>query len=152
MAETRETSDAKQKRAIVIGSGVVISAMFLIAMCSSKPKAPETPQQRIVRLTCEGDVVCAGSRVQWRAEKACKPLIEGHAKYVPRWREDEDVLPLGKWSERYDVIKQYGEKRIIEFQGEAVEFQNGFGAWQQVAYECDYDPVEEEVIAARVDI
>ena len=38
----------------------------------------------------------------------------------------------------------------LKFTGNKVEFQNGFGAWQRMSYECTYDPVDEVVIDVRV--
>lgn len=34
--------------------------------------------------------------------------------------------------------------------GDRVKFQNGFGAWAPMIYECDIDPASERILDVRV--
>ncbi|MEP6872703.1 MAG: hypothetical protein ABI939_12760 [Anaerolineaceae bacterium] len=38
----------------------------------------------------------------------------------------------------------------ITYVGNKAEFQNGFGAYGPVIYECDFDPATDKVLALRV--
>lgn len=40
-------------------------------------------------------------------------------------------------------------KGVMTFIGDEIQLQNGFGAWQNYAYECDYDPSSEQVLDVR---
>lgn len=128
---------------------VLLVILFLIvAVMSQFESAPPDPYAKVRELTCDGDVTCAGSRAQWRAEQACLPLIEAQAQYEVRWVGEK--LPLGRWSERYDILKSHGPERVIQYEGSGALFQNGFGAWNRLRYECDFDVVGQEVVAARI--
>jgi hypothetical protein len=39
---------------------------------------------------------------------------------------------------------------IVTYIGDKVKFQNGYGAWQRVTYECDFDPTGESVLDIRI--
>jgi len=90
--------------------------------------------------------------VQAEAGRLCAPEIEKFAKYDFRWTDGalDPKLPNGRWSQRYDIVEKYGEKRIIEFQGDLIQMQNGFGAYKTMNYECDFDPVDKRIVAVRV--
>lgn len=60
----------------------------------------------------------------------CTRLIELSARYDYDWN-------AGLLGNRFPV-KRWDGRRIV-FAGNAIRFQNGFGAWQQMSYRCDYD-------------
>lgn len=59
---------------------------------------------------------------------ACEWLIERHARYDYEWTA---------WLDRFPQRGREGS--VIVLAGNEVKFQNGFGAWQQMSYRCDYD-------------
>jgi hypothetical protein len=88
-----------------------------------------------------------------RASRECRRAIEPKARYDFRWTDGllESKLPRARWSTRHDIVQRFGPKRVIEYQGNALQLQNGFGAWARVTYECDFDPVTERLIDARLE-
>ena len=42
------------------------------------------------------------------------------------------------------------DRGILTYIGDKIRFQNGFGAWQDMIYECDYDPSTKSAMDVRV--
>jgi hypothetical protein len=93
---------------------------------------------------CRADVVCWAEHFDARATSACGDEIERMAKYGIRWT---DGFFGGKFSRVKWANQERGE---IAFIGDQIEFQNGFGAWQNMIYECEFDT--ENKIVLDVDI
>ena len=105
----------------------------------------------VEKATCGGDIDCATKRARSRAEPRCARLIEDSARYRYEWTDGlGSKFFRAEWS-RYDAYTgEFGEMRIIEFRGNSLRLENGFGAYQRVVYECDFDPVKGEVLAVRI--
>lgn len=131
-----------------VAAGLAIFAVAFIAAMSRLTPAPADPNATLRAANCDGDVVCAGSRARSAAELACTPLIESQVRYEVRWPGEK--LPLGRWSERSAVLDQYGKERVIQYEGQGALFQNGFGAWRKLNYECDFDVVKRVALFVRV--
>lgn len=71
----------------------------------------------------------------------CKRPIESLAKYAHEWTDGmlEPKMSHYRWKDK--------KRGIVTFLGDKLRFQNGFGAWQNVVYECDYDG--ESVLSVR---
>jgi len=139
---------------LIWGGGYYLSSKYGVNP-DRKLTATELRQQQaqeLARVTCDGDIQCAGSRSQGMAGLKCAPEIEKLAKYDVRWTDGitEPKMPNARWSERSDIVKRFGEQRIIEFHGDKIQMQNGFGAYRRVDYECDFDPLNDAVVAVRV--
>lgn len=83
---------------------------------------------------CRNDLRCWGDKHQMGATFACQPLIEQRARYSYEWTDGwlGSKLTQFRWKDRkVGTLSYYGDK---------VKFQNGFGAWQRVAYWCHYNP------------
>ncbi|MFU8864638.1 MAG: hypothetical protein ACNA7O_12050 [Rhodobacterales bacterium] len=68
------------------------------------------------------------------ASAACKPKIEALAKYSFRWTD--------KWTElKFPQFRtsNAGEPYVLTIVGNAIEFQNGFGAYKKMSYYCKYN-------------
>jgi hypothetical protein len=105
----------------------------------------------VQKATCGGDIDCAAKRARSRAEPRCARLIEDSARYRYEWTDGlGSKFFRAEWSHYDAYTNEYGPKRIIEFRGNALRLENGFGAFQKVVYECDFDPVEGEVLAVRI--
>lgn len=74
----------------------------------------------------------------------CRDKIERMAKYAHRWT---DGL-LGSKFTHFNT-KQTSEG-YARYHGDKVQFQNGFGAWQNMKYWCDVDLDAEKVIQVNV--
>lgn len=103
------------------------------------------------RATCGGDIECAARRARSRAEPRCARLIEDNARYRYEWTDGlGSKFFRAEWSHQDIYMDEYGQERIIEYRGNSLRLENGFGAFQKVVYECDFDPVEGKVLNVRI--
>ena len=85
-------------------------------------------------LRCRHDLQCWGDKHHMEATFACQPLIESRAKYTYDWTD-------GWLGSKFEKIMWDDWKiRTLLYGGDSVRFQNGFGAWQNMAYWCKYNP------------
>jgi predicted nucleic acid-binding Zn-ribbon protein len=89
---------------------------------------------------CKADLKCLGEKYINTILSPCSRLIEQHAKYQYRW----DGLRFT----RYNWANP--EKSQIIYFGDAVQFQNGFSAWQNMIYSCTYDIKTNSITHAAV--
>ena len=110
-------------------------------------------EEKFAEATCTGDIQCAASKHWVEAATTCQIELEKMAKFDFRWTTGfgEAKLSGNKWSTRPSNLDKYGPKRIIEYRGNDLQLQNGFGAYRRVRYECDFDPIEERLVAIRID-
>jgi hypothetical protein len=135
----------------ILGLGIV----FFIAVMWLLSKLPETEEQKVERLeiveqerireeNCRNFITCWARKNDFNAEKHSQKIIERRANYDFRW---VDSWTRPKFS-RYKWLNI--KEGTITYIGDAIQFQNGFGAWQNYIYEVDYDPSFTEVIDVRV--
>lgn len=76
-------------------------------------------------------LVCAAEKNLALANVMCPPLVERLAKYSVRWTDGmfEQKLDHYRWLDK--------AKGSISYIGDRVQFQNGFGAYAAMVYECD---------------
>ncbi len=93
---------------------------------------------------CKKNLQCWGDKNLFAAAVACDDVIERHAKYSHEWTDGmlEPKFSHLRWKNR--------DKGIVTFIGDKIRFQNGFGAWSNMVYECDFEPVSSIVIDVRV--
>lgn len=121
---------------------------FWVFCGEDKPKAEAHPPtvdpaaQAREEAKCRGDINCWGSRHAGEALRHCRPLIERHAKYVHEWTDGALSTKLGGY------VWKDQEHGVVTFFGDKIRFQNGFGAWQNMVYECDFDG--DKVLDVRV--
>ena len=87
---------------------------------------------------------CAADRTDWmsEAEVYCGRQIEDLAHYSYEWTDG--------WLEpKFDRLIVAFDHKSILYQGSKVRFQNGFGAWQRMQYNCRYDPITERVLSVE---
>ena len=70
---------------------------------------------------------------------ACREPVEKLAKYNFEWF---DTWSEQKFDSYYSPVRAPG---ILVVTGDKIKFQNGFGAWQIMKYECTYDVVKNVV-------
>ena len=95
---------------------------------SSAPKASAQDDPN-----CKQDLECWGDKNTVGAGVRCEEPIERLAKYAHEWTDGmlEPKMSHYRWQNR--------SAGVVTFIGDKLRFQNGFGAWQNVVYECDYD-------------
>lgn len=90
--------------------------------------------------SCRADLQCWGDKHSIRATSKCRAAIELLAKYKHEWTDGlfESKLSRFRWADQ-----QYGH---IEYIGDRINFQNGFGAWVPHTYTCVYNPQNESLV------
>ena len=115
-------------------------------MCSKDDDkaADKTADVKATECT-KDDLSCLGEKGLSGASVYCKKEIEKFAKYSVKWTD------TSLFDEKFS---RYGWKDqptgIITYIGDKVEFQNGFGAFTPMTYECDLMPDNKTVLDARV--
>ena len=82
-----------------------------------------------------GNLKCWSLRHMTSANLACTPLIESLAKFDHEWTSG-----LGGQSKFKHYEWDDEAAGLLSYWGNEIKFQNGFGAWQKMAYWCYYDP------------
>lgn len=95
--------------------------------------AAEEREENIAAEACRSSASCWGEQHLVEATLRCRAEIPRLAAYTSRWTDGllEFKFPLVRWHSRDDGILIYS--------GDKIEFQNGFGAWQNMVYECVFD-------------
>lgn len=90
------------------------------------------------------DLQCLGDRGSMAAGVYCKDEIERRARHSVKWTDGmlEPKFSRFRWKNK--------EKGIITYIGDKVEFQNGFGAFTPMVYQCDLGPDERTILGVRV--
>ena len=147
LAEQRN-SDVDSLRAEMLGFAM---ATFLnkdieVPAGLKSMRAALTPkeQARSKEAACRADLQCWGDKHSLRATRPCQRAIEALARYDYEWTDG--------WSgAKFD---QFGWKKrsagTLVFYGSKIKFQNGFGAWSHMTYQCDYDPNTQTVLDVRI--
>jgi hypothetical protein len=110
---------------------------------SDKDNAAVSIKNEVPDSVCRQNLRCWGDRHNIAASFACAPHIERLAEYSYKWTDGMLDIKFGhfRWSNQ--------QAGIITYTGDKVQFQNGFGAWQNYSYQCDYDPESKSVIDVR---
>jgi len=110
-----------------------------------KEREERRRQREAEEAACRLELQCAGDKYSRYAGSSCPPHIERLAKYQHKWTDEgwfEQKFTHFQWKDRMGGV--------ITFLGDKLRFQNGFGAWQNMVYECDFNVNTEEPVAVRV--
>lgn len=136
---------AKRKSPVpgLIAVGILVG---VIAMCSTdkKPAAPAEDTKPAKAECAKDDLQCNGDQAVVAAGVYCKDPVERMAKHSVRWTDGtfETKFSRFRWKD-----KAAGTLTMI---GDKAEFQNGFGAYTPVIYECDLAADKKSVLDVRV--
>lgn len=119
----------------IIIAGLVIWWLASPSATESKPVAQDCKSDD---LQCLGDKGIVGASVY------CQDAIEKFAAHSVKWTDGTFEMKFSRFR-WHDKAK--GE---ITYVGDKAEFQNGFGAFTPVIYECDMGPDTKTVLDARV--
>lgn len=139
------TTTAKQ---LVVGLlGVLVIGYGIVHFASSGKKerdsaAAAKTEQDVA--ACKKDLRCWGEKNMVAASVYCKREVERLAKYSVKWTDGALELKVSRyrWAEK--------DAGTLTYLGDKAQFQNGFGAYQNVVYECDFDPTSKSVQDVRV--
>lgn len=127
--------------------GIILVAIvaFGFKMCSGgDDKAPaEAAAPKVNDATCRKELQCWGGKHSIGGGVYCKDPVEKLAKYSARWTD-------GTFETRFSHFRWLDQsKGTLPLIGDKIEFQNGFGAYQNHVYECAFDPATNQVLAVR---
>lgn len=74
----------------------------------------------------------------------CGNVIESHAKNSYRWTNGFLELKFPT------LLAHKTKKGLILAYGDNIQFQNGFGAWKKIVYQCTYDAINKNVISVKL--
>lgn len=93
---------------------------------------------------CKKEIQCWEDKYSLEATYACEKLIPKLAQYDHKWTDGMLDVKMSHFKWRDPT------KGTVTFIGDKIKFQNGFGAWQHMTYQCDYDPIAKIVLDIRV--
>ena len=151
---SQDTNDVRRpstKATIVF----LVSLVALVLVCSvllfgdEEEPAVSAPDKAATSVEntrqCLRSTACIDKNWGVDAQVYCEYAIEALAKYDMRWTD-------GFAESKFPRIRLVGpEHRTATFSGSKAQFQNGFGAYQNVSYWCEYDPLNERVVDAEVE-
>jgi len=132
---------------IILGVG----SIWLFSGKDPKPAAPakvETPAAApaVAKPKCAADnLQCLAEEGGISASVYCPRKIEKLASNAVKWTDGtfESKFSRMRWLDK--------EKGQITYIGDKAQFQNGFGAFINMIYECDLDKDNETVLAVRAE-
>lgn len=126
---------------------VIFVTLWLVAKCTGYDYSASNAGQSYDPgndPACRKSLKCWGQANELRAAVVCRVPIEREAKYQSEWTDG-----IGK--PRFESFAWGDEnKGTLKYFGEAVKFQNGFGAWQNMVYTCEYDPASKRALSVLV--
>ena len=118
----------------IFGAVFAIGVIAFLFWPESEAEKKEEADKRAAYLAeCRKDSVCWGKEHRIAAEARCREPIEALAQYQVRWKDE----PNGMFKKVSWLNQQQGSLKYI---GDGAQFQNGFGAWSNYSYSCDYNP------------
>lgn len=92
---------------------------------------------------CKQSIQCWGDKHLLAATISCQPWVEKLAKYDHQWIDGWTETKFSRFRWQNSIAKS------VTYIGDKIKYQNGFGAWQHMIYECDYDVLGKKVIDVR---
>lgn len=93
---------------------------------------------------CRRKALCWGEKNLAKASVYCASSIVKLAKYDHKWTDS--------WYKHKFYMMAWKDQKagIITYGGDRLKFQNGFGAYQNYMYKCDYDTARELVVDVQI--
>ena len=134
-AEAEATAAARAERIAEIEAQREAAAAERVAQAEARAAELEA---------CRQDLRCWGEKHSIAAGVRCRRPVERLAQYDMRWTDGwtEAKFPRMRWANQ--------NEGLIAYIGDKAQFQNGFGAWQNVIYACTYDPSTDSAINVEV--
>ena len=110
---------------------------------SQQKAAEDADKMAKAREACLLDLQCTMKEMNVEASVQCPRNIARLAKFDHKWTDSTFDLKFthGRWKQKGKVITMIGDK---------LQMQNGFGAWQNMVYECDMDIIGKQALEVRV--
>jgi len=128
----------KASKIVRIGGGFIgLCILFVVVISFFTPDKP-------VQSCAKDNLTCLGEKGISSAGAYCRTSIEKLALHDVKWTD----TGLQQKFDRY--LWQDKEAGIITYVGDKIEFQNGFGAFTPMTYECDLAPDNKTVLDVRM--
>ena len=139
-----QQSKAAQVRDGVVGLAVLLVCGWLLVKCVSGDSDETKAKAAAEAAACKKDLQCWGDKGTVAAGIYCPKHVEGLAKHSVKWTDGtlEPKFSRFRWQKK--------DEASITFIGDKAQFQNGFGAFTPVIYECDLDGEQSRVLDVRV--
>lgn len=111
-----------------------------VAQAPEMTEAEQAAAEKAEMDECRQDLQCWGEEHWSAATVRCEREIERQAQYEVKWT---DSYPDTKLSRRGWLDEEDG---TLSYYGDRVQFSNGYGAFQNYVYRCDYDPETQSVL------
>lgn len=145
-------ADKKNKNAAIgcVGCLGIVFVLWLIGALSGSQKGDSSPGRAtssqsaaVSDEACRQQLSCWGDKHMIAASVRCDDVVEALAKFTAEWTDGflDQKFSRYRWKDQ--------SKGIVTYIGDKVRFQNGFGAWQNMVYECDFDPATQRPLDAR---
>ena len=114
-------------------------------IAAEEAKAAMAEEQRLAEeAECKRELSCWGEKASTVAMFTCPRFVERMARYDYEWTDGFLDVKFSHY--RWKDV----ENGIVTVIGDKIKFQNGFGAWSNMIYECDVNPATETVLDVRV--
>lgn len=133
-------SDAPQNKAPATQVSRVVSTQSDPREAEQKRLA-EAAEKARKDAECRKDLKCWAEKGTVAASVYCRDQIEKLANYSMKWTDAwyEPKFSHYRWSR-----KDQNGRGIVTYLGDKAQFQNGFGAYQNVIYTCDIIPEDKD--------
>lgn len=111
----------------------------------TEESGPTAEELAAAEEACRKSGSCWAERHRIAAEVYCKPEVERLAKYDHEWTDGW----FGHKFSRGAFLDE--EKGTLMYFGDQLRLQNGFGAYQNYVYRCDFDPETNTVLAVNAE-
>ena len=135
---------SRSRRAVIYAAVIILSIPLMTVFGSSNKNTSHVNGAATESDCAKDDIQCLGDKGIVAAGVYCAPEVERHAKHSVRWTDGTFETKFNRFRWR-NVPRQQ-----ITYIGDKVEFQNGFGAFTPVIYECDLDADNKTVLDVRV--
>ena len=124
----------------------VIGGIYLLGSYTYEWWNDRDYRAAVAERDCRMDSQCWGEKHHIDAETQCRPLVEQYAQYQHEWTDGFGEWKFPKWS----LVGWDNSDGMLVYEGDQVNFQNGFGAWQRMYYSCYYSPDKSAVVQVVV--
>lgn len=132
-------------RQLVVGlMGLAVIAAGVVTACSDSPEEVAAQEKAAAEkeAACRADIQCLGDKLMVAAAVRCVNPVERLAKHSAKWVD-------GAMEMKFSHFKWGPGKQSLTMIGDKVQFQNGFGAYTNMVYECDLSLDGERVLDVR---
>lgn len=140
---------SKVKETAVGLVAIVALAAVGLTMCGESDQEAaarvqaEAQAQAAKEAACRADLQCLGDKLHVAATVRCVDPVERLAKHSAKW-VDEMLEP------KFSHFRWGAGKQSVTMIGDRVQFQNGFGAYTNMVYECSLSLDGERVLDVKV--